>query len=112
MRALKTARLRLRSLLRGGNVDRELTEELRDHLDRQIEMHVAAGLSLDDARAAARREFGNVGLVQEECRDTRKVAWLEDFIRDVGYALRSMRRVPGHTAVTVVSLAIAVGANT
>lgn len=56
MRGLRTIRLRLRSLFHGRLVDHELADELRDHLERQIELHVAAGLSLDDARAAALRE--------------------------------------------------------
>lgn len=112
MRALRTIRLRLRSLLRSGRVEHELAEELRDHLERQIELHMAAGLSRDDARAAAHREFGNLALVGEQCRDTRGVAWLEDLTRDITYALRSMRRAPGHMAVTALSLAVGIGANT
>lgn len=112
MRVLKTIRLRLRSVFRSSRVEHDLTEELRDHLERQIELHIAAGLSRADAHAAAHREFGNVGLIQEQCRDTRRVGWLEDFTRDVAYALRSMRRAPGHTAVTALSLAVGIGANT
>lgn len=112
MRVLKTVRLRLRSLFRSSHVEDELAEELRNHLERQIERHRAAGLSSGDARAAARREFGNVALIQEQCRDTRGVVWLEDLMRDVMYALRMMRRAPGHTAVTALSLAVALGANT
>src|SRR5678815_4920572 len=73
---------------------------------------MAAGLSRAAARATAYREFGNVGLVQEQCRDTRGVAWLEDLVRDVVYALRGMRRSPGHAAVTALSLALGIGANT
>jgi predicted permease len=112
MRVLKTVRLRLRSLFRSSDVEDELAEELRNHLERQVERHRAAGLSSGDARAAAHREFGNVALIQEQCRDTRGVVWLEDFMRDVIYALRMMRRAPGHTAVTALSLAVALGANT
>lgn len=112
MRLVKTVRLRLRSMFRSSRVEQELAEELRDHLERQIELHMAAGLSRADARAAAHREFGNVGLVQEQCRDTRGVTWLEDLMRDVVYALRGMRRAPGHAAVTALSLALGIGANT
>lgn len=112
MRALRTIRLRLRSLFHGRQVEHELAEELRDHLERQSELHMAAGLSPADARAAALRAFGNVALVQEQCRDTRNVARLEDLVRDVAYAVRSMRSAPGHTAVTALSLAAAIGANT
>jgi predicted permease len=112
MRVLKTVRLRLRSVFRRNHVENELAAELREHLEREIERHRAAGLSHAEARAAALREFGNVALIQEQCRDVRGVLWLEDLLRDVVYALRMMRRAPGHTAVTALSLAAALGANT
>jgi predicted permease len=112
MRALKTIRHRLRSLLHGSQVEQELDEELRDHLERQIEMHVRAGLSPAAARAAALREFGNVASIQEQVRDVRRVGWIEDLVRDVLYGFRSMRRAPGSMAVAALSLACAVGANT
>ncbi|HUR33462.1 MAG TPA: ABC transporter permease, partial [Vicinamibacterales bacterium] len=112
MRPLNILRLRLRSLFRSRRVEDELAEELRDHFERQVEGHRAAGLSIADARAAAHRDFGNVALIQEQCRDMRGVLWLEDLMRDSAYALRMMRRAPGHTAVTALSLAVALGANT
>ena len=112
MRVLKTIRLRLRSVFRRNHVENDLAEELRDHLEREIARHRAAGLSSADARFAALREFGNGALIQEQCRDVRGVLWLEDLMRDVVYALRMMRRAPGHTAVTALSLAVALGANT
>lgn len=112
MRLLKIVRLRLRSLFRAADADRELAEELRAHMEHEIGRHVAAGLSPKDAREMALREFGSLALVQEQCRDTRQLSWLEDLLHDLGYALRSMRRAPGHTAIVALSLAIAVGANT
>jgi putative ABC transport system permease protein len=63
MRVFRTIRLRLQSLFHRGRVEQELDEELRDHLERQIEFHRAAGLSPSDARRAALYEFGNVPLV-------------------------------------------------
>ena len=73
MRVLRTIRLRVRSLLQSDRVEQDLDAELRDHLERQIEFHRAAGLSPADARDAALREFGNVPLIQEQVRDMRRV---------------------------------------
>ena len=112
MRALKTLRLNLRAVLRPGRVEDDLADELRDHLERQIELHVRAGLSRADARARALREFGSVTLVQDMCRETRRVAWFEDLTRDILYALRSMRRSQVHTLVATLSLAAAIAGNT
>src|SRR5262245_13983523 len=106
MRALKTARLHLRSLLRRRRVEEELDEELRDHLERQIDVNVAAGMSRPEARAAAMRAFGNTAMFREQVRDTHGVRWIDDLERDVAYALRSIRRAPGYTAITVISLAL------
>ena len=112
MRTFRTIRLRARSLLNRGRVEQDLDAELRDHLERQIELLRAAGLSPAEARAAALKEFGNVAAIQDQCRDARRVTWIDDLRRDVGYALRTLRRAPGYAAVAIASLALAIGANT
>jgi len=104
-----TARLRLKSLLRGRRVEEELNEELQFHLDQKIAQGVAAGLSPKEARYAAMRAMDGLEQRKEQIRDTRHVNWLKDFIDDVRYAGRSLRRTPGLTVFVVITLAMGIG---
>jgi predicted permease len=104
--------LRLRSVFRHRAVERELDEELQYHLDRQTEEHVRRGMPPDAARAAALRALGRIDLRKEEVRDTRRVRWVEEIPRDVGFGLRAVRRAPGFAAAVVLTLALGIGANT
>jgi predicted permease len=94
-------------------IDADLAEELREHLEEKIDALVAQGVSHHDAVQRARREFGNVALVEEQARDVWKWHWVEDFFRqDVVYGLRALRRNPGFSLVAILSLAVAIAANT
>jgi len=112
MRWLSKLRLRVRSLLGKPALDRELDEEIRFHIERQIEENVAAGMEPEAARRAALREFGGVEPIKEECRDARGVTLAHDLVRDLRVGARQFRRSPAFTAVVVLILALGIGAST
>jgi putative ABC transport system permease protein len=104
--------LRLRALFKPTAVDREIDEEVRFHIDRQIESYRKAGLDEAEAACRARLEFGGVDPIKEEYRDALGVRAVDELWRDVRLAFRSLRATPVVTAVAILSLALTIGPNT
>src|SRR2546425_364884 len=78
-------------------------------LEHKIEEGIASGLSPDEARYAAIRAMDGLEQRKEEMRDMRRIHWLTDFVHDVHYAMRNLRRTSGFTAFVVVTLALGIG---
>ncbi|HZM58241.1 MAG TPA: ABC transporter permease, partial [Vicinamibacterales bacterium] len=102
---------RLRSLVRRRQVEDRLDEEIRFHVDQQIEKNQRAGLTPGEARRQALIRFGGVEQMRERTRDEFRATPIENLARDVRYGVRALRRHPGFTAMAVLSLAIGIGAN-
>jgi len=112
MRLIYRIGRRLQSLVRRGQIESELSEELRFHVERQIAESIATGMTPDDARRAALSELGGIEHIKEDRRDMRRTQWLETALQDGRFGIRTFRKRPAFTLSVLAILAFGVGSAT
>lgn len=91
---------------------KELDQDIREHIEHEIEDNIARGMSPDEAKQAALRKFGNILRIKEDTRAVWHSVWIDQFVQDLHYAVRTLRRDAGFSLAVVLTLAIAIGVNT
>jgi putative ABC transport system permease protein len=102
----------IKRLFARRQLEADLAAEIRGHLDERVADLVSRGLSRAEAIRQARREFGNVSLIEERAREVWRWRWIEDFLFDLRFALRQVRKAPGFATAATLTLAIGIGATT
>lgn len=112
MRSLRAALVRIRSLVGKTRTDQDLTDEIEMHLQMHIDDNLRAGMTPEEARRQAIIALGGIDQTKEQYRDRRGIPILETLMQDFHYAARTMRKNPAFSAAAVMTLGLAIGANT
>jgi len=112
MRRVRSLLRRMRSLFTREASNVALSEELEFHLEQATADNMARGMPREAAQAAARQSFGSLVEATESCHEARGVAWVEDLVHDIRYGLRTFAKHRSFTALTVLTLALGIGACT
>ena len=102
----------LRALFGKRQLDSEMDEEMRSHIEMRTQLNVDAGMEPDEARYAALRDFGWKESIKETCREQRWGTWIESLLRDLHFSVRMLCKNPGFTLISVLTLALGLGVNT
>jgi putative ABC transport system permease protein len=106
---VKRFRFWIGALFSKRRLEQEMADEIREHLEERAEHYVGSGMSAEEARLAAQRDFGGVDQLKERCRDQRGWVWLESLAKDFRFTVRSLCKSPGFSLAIVGTLALGIG---